>query len=121
MRLSLCPPCLLCKVSAEMARECRSKIQQAKWKSQNKKAKTGGGGGGMMATIEQQAETFCTDFEKICGFSSEYYKDKDDCTDDFINKYDAARRKCVKQHLGFAMSNAGIHCPHAAGKGPCSP
>ena len=77
-----------------------------------------GTGGGDLAA---EAAAFCVDYEMTCGFGEPmYFASKEDCVDDYTKKFDAARRECVKTHLGLAASNAKLHCPHAAGQAPCN-
>lgn len=66
--------------------------------------------------------TFCAQYDLICGFANglggDPFTDASDCQ----SRYDAfveTRQTCVQQHLGFAESDPGIHCPHVAGAPPC--
>ena len=80
----------------------------------------GAGGGGMMGNVTKDAEAFCADFGKTCKFSGNTYADEPACVDTYVNTLTPQRRKCVATHLGLAKNDPGTHCPHAAGKGPCS-
>jgi hypothetical protein len=66
--------------------------------------------------------TFCAQYDLICGFANSHggdpFTDASDCETRYA-AFDGARQTCVQQHLGFAESDPGIHCPHVAGAAPC--
>jgi hypothetical protein len=67
--------------------------------------------------------TFCDQYGITCGFGNtrggQAYIDAPNC----LQRYDtylASRQECVQLHLGFAETNADLHCPHVEGAAPCN-
>lgn len=77
---------------------------------------TGGGSGG-----GSNAQSFCADYEDICGFGDPgYFADEAACLAGY-DGFDGAQQACVEQHLGLADGgDLATHCPHAAGAPPCN-
>jgi hypothetical protein len=74
-----------------------------------------GGGGGMSA-----AESFCNDYERICGFDSGGFTSQEECETAY-NGFTPARQTCVETHLGYAETiDPEVHCPHATGVAICT-
>jgi hypothetical protein len=81
----------------------------------------GGGNGG-------DAQAFCTLFETTCTYEggNMSFEDEADCLDAY-SKFEgtiddqATQLGCVEYHLdNAAAGDADVHCPHAAGNGPCN-
>ncbi len=79
-----------------------------------------GAGTGGAAGSSGSAETFCTSYEAKCGFGSQgHFATKEDCLDDFANKFNATRQACVEAELALADSTTSAHCVAASGEAPC--
>jgi hypothetical protein len=75
----------------------------------------GAGGGGT-------AQAFCAGYDTTCGFEggNMSFEDEADCLDAYAEfEMDAAQLACVTEHLALAGGDPDVHCPHAAGNGPC--
>jgi hypothetical protein len=82
---------------------------------------SGGSGGTVVrCPASDEAVAFCDGCETTCGFGgADRYANQADCESSY-DSYNQDNRNCVEQHLGFAMSDANTHCPHAAGAAPCN-
>ena len=66
------------------------------------------------------ASAFCDTYEQTCGFGREStFSDREDCEDDFADKFGEARRRCAAEHLQRAADDPDAHCEAAKGDDVC--
>lgn len=64
--------------------------------------------------------SFCDAYEEACGFGRETtFSDREDCEDDFADKFSEARRRCASEHLDQAAVDPDGHCEAAKGDDVC--
>jgi len=82
---------------------------------------TGAAGAGPDAGPSQaSASAFCDAYETRCGFGRENtFSDREDCEDDFADKFNQARKQCAAEHLEKAAGDPGAYCEAAKGDAVC--
>lgn len=73
-------------------------------------------GGAKIASVG----AFCDAYEAACGFGRDQtFSDREDCEEDFADKFDESRKRCAAEHLELAEDDPDSHCEAAKGDQVC--
>lgn len=69
---------------------------------------------------QHSASEFCDAYEARCGFGRDHtFADREDCEEDFADKFNQARKQCAASHLERAAGDPAGHCEAAKGDAVC--